>query len=86
MLICASHWKGLCGLGMKHDVDMVILTPRFLYFAFMRQQCKDLVRHLRDADYVFVRFCRQAEHIIQLHTVPAAGKGYRAGVQRDPPA
>ena len=41
-----------------------------------------LVRHLRDADYVFVRLRRQAEHIIQLHTVPAAGKGYRAGVQQ----
>ena len=28
-----SHWKGLCGLGTKQEVETVIRTPLFLFFA-----------------------------------------------------
>ena len=28
---CGSHWKGLCGFGMKQDVLTVIRTPRCLF-------------------------------------------------------
>ena len=41
-----------------------------------------LIGHLRNADDVLVRLRGQAQHVIELHAVPAAGKGDLTGVEQ----
>ena len=38
IVTCGTHWKGVCGLGTKQEVDTVMRTPRLLFAACCFQQ------------------------------------------------
>ena len=47
--------------------------------AILSPDLKNFVDQLCNADHIFIRLSRQAQHEIQLHAVPAAGKGRGTG-------
>ena len=53
-----------------------------LVFGVHPPRVQHLIGQLRDAEHVLVRLCRQAEHKVQLHTVPPALERDAAGMEQ----
>ena len=73
--------EGALGLGDEAGGGDGDLHAPVLVFGVHPPAVEDLVGHLGDAQDVLVRLGGQAQHVIELHRVPAAGKGDGAGVQ-----
>ena len=67
------------GLRDKIRRRQIDRQPALFPAAVLPPDLKDFIDQLRNANYILIRFRRQTQHEIQLHTVPAAGKGRGAG-------
>ena len=74
--------EGAVGLGDKAGSGDGDLHAPVLVLRILPPAVEHLIGHLRDAHDVLVCLRGQAQHVIELHAVPAALKGDAAGVQQ----